>query len=102
MHNLETRLKRLEATMLPDQKWAGPWACGIMDYGDDGHTMTLELAPDYRGERKTFKPLAGESERELCDRAMAEVAPGAYLMLHRIVRPGPQGGLAPDYAGFAK
>lgn len=101
MNNHANRLAKVERVLNPaDDR---PWAWGVMDYDEYGNNPVLQLSADYRSERKMFTGLPGESEDELCERAMQEMTLGdRNLLLHHVVRPAAHGGLAPGFERFAK
>jgi hypothetical protein len=67
-----------------------------MHYDDLGHPAKLDL------QARTFAPLPGESEDDLCARAMKDVGSSDNLILIQLVKPGPDGGIAPGFERFAK
>ena len=94
MSSYATRLERLEGAIQP----AGlpKYVQGVMHYDDYGHPAKLEL------QRQAFAPMPGESEDDLCTRAMKAVGSADNLILIQLVKPGPNGGLAPGFERFAK
>lgn len=94
MSNYTSRLDRLENVILPSAR--PKYVRGIMHCDDHGNPANVELCG------RSFSPLPGESEDDLCTRAMTDVASTDRLMLIQLVKSGPNGGLAPGFERFAK
>jgi len=87
-------IDQLERTIQPQR--LPTYGQAIMDFDDDGTFAALEM------DGRTFTTRSGESEDELCERAMRELGPrDCQLLLIRLVKAGPNGGLAPGFERFA-
>jgi hypothetical protein len=95
MNRIEGRLAKLEDAIQPVAPQR--YVVAMMDYDEQGVCAELTL-----GDR-LFTPITGETEEELCARAVQEAGVADHqILLVQLVRAGPNGGLAPGFERFAK
>jgi len=94
MSNQSARVAKLEGAILAPS--SATFVVGLMSYDESGNPAELKLRD------RPFPALPGETEDDLCARAMSEIGGQDALMLIQFVPAGPNGGLAPGFERFAK
>jgi hypothetical protein len=75
---------------------------GSANYDDYGIVAEVELRDRTYEDLGTFTPSNGEEEEVLIDRVFATVGSPEHRIVIQVVKPGPNGGLAPGFERFAK